>query len=250
MNLFDTFIMLGMIGGAACLMWLGYWQLVAKARRRLMPMIARECWTDAEYAEYAARLDAKTLAPSGDLAWQAHCELQRLTDGAARLATNLNGWRAQARQMDDDLERKQEQAALALAEQKQDQARALIGERRLLQERRDRLAEDIDRSETTLAGYQREITALEGRLGDDFRQAALADARIAGARDTIRARQLMHGTLAEAAMARREQRERAAGLAEAEVEALDMTERSALERDLERLEVDAELGALRARRRD
>ena len=99
-----------------------------------------------------------------------------------------------------------DQAAAALASGDESKARLLLSDRHAVQGRSSTLQEDIERSETTLDSYRREISALEDRLGTDFRRESLAQARIEGARTTIRARQLMHGTLAEAAMAKLEKK--------------------------------------------
>jgi phage shock protein A len=215
-------------------------------RKAVLPMVKREAWTDAEYRDYRRKLDTHGEAVSGSLTWQAHSELQRMTDGASRLAASLITWKEQVATLDADAARLQGRAAAVLASGDEGQAKQLLADRRAVLGRRASLKDDIDRSEATLDSYRREISALEGRLSDDLRRESLAKARIEGARDTIRARQLMYGTLAEAAMARREAREREATLAEAEVEALGMGSRDTLAGELENLEIERDLDGLRA----
>ena len=217
-----------------------------RMRKALMPIVPREQWTDAEYREYVRKTEERDQAGGGGLNWQAHCELQRMSERAADLATTLVSWRSQVAGLEADAARLQERAATALSAGDEPRARQLVADRRTVLARRDTLDEDIERGEATLDGYRREIAALESRLGEDFRRESIARARIDGARDTIRARQLMYGTLAEAAMARTERREREADLAEAELEALDMQNQPpSLAGALEELEIERDLQQLR-----
>ena len=234
-------------GGMLCLALYAGGALRRSVRKAILPMVKREEWTDAEYREYSRKLDKQDEAISGSLTWQAHSELQRMTDGASRLATSVIAWKSQIALLDADAARLQERAAGILASGDEGRAKQLLADRRAVLGRRASLQEDIDRSEATLDSYRREISALEGRLGDDLRRDSIAKARIDGARDTIRARQLMYGTLAEAAMARREAREREATLAEAEVDALDMGSKTTLSDRFEDLEIERDLDTLRAR---
>ncbi|WP_265564275.1 hypothetical protein [Sphingomicrobium arenosum] len=245
MDALDLLFLTGTVVGIATLAWMGFGQLLAKARRRVLPMVVREQWTDAEYRAWSKRIDsADAMAGSHGLAWQAQQELKRLTDNAARLGANITSWRAIERDLVRQASEMEADAANALAAGEEERARGLVTERRSLDRRHDALREDIAKGEETLSALCREIEALEGRIGDDFRREVLAQARIASARDTIRARQLVHGTLAEAAMAKAEARERAARLAEAQVEALDLGAGC----DLEALEVERDLDRLRAPR--
>lgn len=245
----SSLLLLAAVGGFFALAWLGYLSLMRKARRAVMPLVAREHWTNAEYREHERKLaERDRLAGAGSLTWQAHNELKRMTDTAANLATKLVEWRRQHDAMTDEATLLEEQAAQALQAGDEAKARALVLNRRATEARQQAVARDIADSEATLDRYRREIAALENRLGDDMRRESIANARIAGARDTIRARQLLHGTLAEAAMAKLEEKEWCASVAEAEVEAYDMTTRPALDREIEALEVETELDRLKSRK--
>ncbi|MEM1051264.1 MAG: hypothetical protein AAGI28_04140 [Pseudomonadota bacterium] len=216
-----------------------------RVRKSALPIVPREEWTDAEYQEYSRRLNEESKQINGGLTWQAHCELQRMTDRAAQIANSLLQWRDQIRLLDEDAAKLEQQAKTALATGDESKARQFLKDRRALIPWRAALEKDIEVSETTLAGYRREITELESRLSDDMRREAIASARLNGARDTIRARQLMYGTLAEAKMAKLERKEQAADLAEAKVDALNFGKKVTLYDELEELELERDMEALR-----
>lgn len=216
-------------------------------RKTSLPMVVRENWTSREYQDYLRKTAERDEAMSGSLNWQAHCELQRMSEAASTLSTSLIDWRTQLAGLKAEASRLEERAAAALACNDESKARLLLADRRAVQGRYATLEEDIERSETTLDSYRREISALEDRLGTDFRRESLAQARIEGARNTIRARQLMYGTLAEAAMAKLEKKEQEATLAEAKVAALNLAATSPLVGELDQLELERDLDALRVR---
>lgn len=218
-----------------------------RVRKVIFRFVARENWTSREYQEDLRKTKDRDEAAFGSLNWQAHCELQRMSDAASALSASLINWRTQLGGLEAEASRLEERAAAALAAEDESKAKLLLADRRAVQGRYATLQEDIERSETTLDSYRREISALEDRLGTDFRRESLAQARIEGARNTIRARQLMYGTLAEAAMANLEKKEREATLAEAKVEALDIAAIPPLVGELEKLELERDLDALRAR---
>lgn len=218
-----------------------------RVRKLLFPLVVRENWSSREYQDHLRKTREHDEAMNGSLNWQAHCELQRMSDAASTLSTSLIDWRTQLTGLEAEASRLEERAAVALASGDESKAKLLLADRRAVQGRYSTLEEDIERSETTLDSYRREISALEDRLGTDFRRESLAQARIEGARTTIRARQLMYGTLAEAVMAKLEKKEQEATLAEAKVEALEIAATSPLVGELEKLELDRDLDALRAR---
>ena len=216
-------------------------------RKTSLPMVVREDWSSREYRDHLRKTQEWDQPMSGSLNWQAHCELQRMSDAASTLSASLIDWRTQLAGLEAEASRLEQRAAAALAADDERKARLLLTDRRAVKGRSATLQEDIERSETTLDSYRREISALEDRLGTDLRRESLAQARIEGARNTIRARQLMHGTLAEAAMAKLEKKEQEATLAEAKVEALDLAATSSLVGELEKLELERDLDALRVR---
>ena len=216
-------------------------------RKTSLPIVVRENWSSREYRDHLRKTQEWDQAMSGSLNWQAHCELQRMSDAASTLSASLIDWRTQLAGLEAEASRLEQRAAAALAADDERNARLLLADRRAVKGRFATLQEDIERSETTLDSYRREISALEDRLGTDFRRDSLAQARIEGARNTIRARQLMYGTLAEAAMAKLEKKEQEATLAEAKVEALDLAATNSLVGDLEKLELERDLDAMRVR---
>lgn len=218
-----------------------------RVRKLVFPLVGRENWSSRDYSDDLRKAQDRDEAMSGSLNWQAHCELQRMSDAASTLSTSLIDWRTQLAGLKAEASRLEERAAAALASRDESRAKLLLTDRRAVQGRYATLQEDIERSETTLDSYRREISALEDRLAADFRRESLAQARVEGARTTIRARQLMHGTLAEAAMAKVAKKEQEANLAEANVEALDLAATTPLVGELDRLELERELDALRAR---
>lgn len=216
-------------------------------RKTLFPIVVRENWTSREYRDDLRTTRERGESMSGSLNWQAHSELQRMSDAASTLSTSQIDWRTQLAGLEAEASRLEERAAAALGSGDESKAKLLLADRRAVEGRCATLQDDIERSETTLDSYRREISALEDRLGTDFRRNSLAQARIEGARSTIRARQLMHGTLAEVAMAKLEKKEQEATLAEAKVEALDLAATPSLVGELEKLEIERDVEALRAR---
>jgi phage shock protein A len=239
-----------LLGVAGILMVLvaGAKELMRRVRRLLLPAIVREKWTADEVEYRSKRERERDQRDSGSLLWQMHLELERLTTNAASMITNRKTWHDQldllARQAADCTE----QARLALACGQEDQARQALGERESLEARRAEIQTDVTRLDAVLAKCRRDMAELENRIADDLRRSTVAESRLTAARDSIRARQLVYGTLTEAAMARAERTEQEADLAEGAADALALGRGSYLDREFAKLEQDAALEEARRAR--
>ncbi|MEO7787796.1 MAG: PspA/IM30 family protein, partial [Sphingomicrobium sp.] len=143
-----------------------------------------------------------------------------------------------------------EKAELALSKDREDLARAALGERQKAADMALGLREEIGVIEQTLKGYEADIAKLQGKLREArARQNAIAT-RIESAVTRARTSEMLNGSRTEDAFSRFEVLERRADFAEGRADALGMTGPKSLEEEIADLRssdsVDAELEAMKA----
>ena len=140
-------------------------------------------------------------------------------------------------------------AELALSKDREDLAKAALGERQKATEMAEGLHSELDQIELVLRGYEADIAKLQAKLREArARQNAIA-ARFESAITRARTSEIMHGSRTQDAFSRFELLERRADLAEGQAEALGMGPMS-LEDEIAELQsaqaVDRELEAMKA----
>jgi phage shock protein A len=143
-----------------------------------------------------------------------------------------------------------EKAELALSKDREDLARAALGERQKAADMAAGLRDEIAVIDQTLKGYEADIAKLQGKLREArARQNAIAT-RIESAVTRARTSEIVHGNRTEDAFSRFEILERRADFAEGRADALGMTGPKSLEEEIAELRasdsVDAELEAMKA----
>src|SRR6476620_8768097 len=138
-------------------------------------------------------------------------------------------------------------AELALSKDREDLAKAALVERQKAAEMAEGLRDELSQLEQVLKGYEADIAKLQGKLREArARQNAIA-ARFESAVTRARAREIMHGSRTEEALAKFEILERRADFAEGRCDALGIT---SLEDEIDQLKagekIDAELEAMKA----
>jgi phage shock protein A len=141
-------------------------------------------------------------------------------------------------------------ATLALDKDREDLARAALGERQKAADMADGLRGELDQFETVLRGYEADIAKLQGKLREArARQNAIA-ARFESALTRARTSEVMNGSRTLDAFAKFEVLERRADFAEGRADALALTGPKSLEEEIAELKaaeaVDAELEAMKA----
>ena len=143
-----------------------------------------------------------------------------------------------------------EKAELALSKDREDLARAALGERQKAADMAAGLRDEIAVIEQTLKGYEADIAKLQGKLREArARQNAIAN-RIESAVTRAKTSEMLNGERTEDAFSRFEVLERRADFAEGRADALGMTGPKSLEDEIADLRasdsVDAELEAMKA----
>ena len=143
-----------------------------------------------------------------------------------------------------------EKAELALSKDREDLARAALGERQKAADMATGLREEISVIEQTLKGYEADIAKLQGKLREArARQNAIAS-RIESAVTRAKTSEMLNGNRTEDAFSRFEVLERRADFAEGRADALGMTGPKSLDEEIAELRasdsVDAELEAMKA----
>jgi phage shock protein A len=143
-----------------------------------------------------------------------------------------------------------EKAELALSRERDDLARAALGERQNAAEMAEGLRAEVDQIEQLLRGYEADIGKIQSKLGEARgRQNAIA-ARLESAVTRARASEILNGERTRDAFSRFEILERRADFAEGRAEALGLTVPKDLEEEIAEIraagKVDAELEAMKA----
>ena len=145
-----------------------------------------------------------------------------------------------------------EKAELALSRDREDLAKAALGEKQKAGDMATRLRGEIKTLEDTLAGYEADITKLQTKLREARGRQSNIATRLESAENKYRLRAMTHGERTADAFSRFEELERRVDVAEgrADAAALGAGQRT-LEDEFADLRgsdsVDAELAALKAR---
>jgi phage shock protein A len=169
---------------------------------------------------------------------------------AARSIADIKEMRRAVARLDDLQANWSEKAGLALEKDREDLARAALGERQKAVEMADGLRAEMDEITAVLRGYEADIARLQAKLSEArSRQAAIAS-RLESAVTRAKASEMLHGSRTEDAFARFEILERRADLAEGYADALGLTGSKSLEEEFAELKaaekVDAELETMKA----
>jgi phage shock protein A len=168
---------------------------------------------------------------------------------AARAIADIKEMRRACGRLDEIQTDWTAKAELALSKDREDLAKAALGERQKAAEMAEGLHSELDQIEQVLRGYEADIGKLQAKLREArARQNAIA-ARFESAITRARTSEIMHGSRTQEAFSRFELLERRADLAEGQAEALGMGPMS-LEDEIAELQsaqaVDRELDAMKA----
>jgi phage shock protein A len=166
---------------------------------------------------------------------------------AARAIADIKEMRRAVSRLDEMQVDWTAKAELALSKDREDLAKAALGERQKAAEMAEGLGAELDQIEQVLRGYETDIAKLQAKLREArARQNAIA-ARFESAMTRAKAREIMHGSRTEDAFSKFELLERRADFAEGRCEALGI---SSLEDEIHELQgshaVDRELEAMKA----
>ena len=169
---------------------------------------------------------------------------------AARSIADMKEMRRAVERLDGIQDNWTEKAQLALEKDREDLARAALGEKQKAADMAGSLREEMAQIEAVLRGYEADIARLQAKLAEArSRQASIAN-RLESAVSRAKASEMLHGGRTEDAFSRFEQLERRADLAEGYADALGMTGPKGLEEEIAELraadQVDAELELLKA----
>ena len=143
-----------------------------------------------------------------------------------------------------------EKAELALSKDREDLARAALGERQKAADMATGLREEISVIEQTLKGYEADIAKLQGKLREARARHNAIASRIESAVTRAKTSEMLNGNRTEDAFSRFEVLERRADFAEGRADALGMTGPKSLDEEIAELRasdsVDAELEAMKA----
>ena len=169
---------------------------------------------------------------------------------AARSIADGKEMRRAIGRLDELRESWTEKAELALSKDREDLARAALGERQKAADMAVGLREEIAVIEQTLKGYEADIAKLQGKLREARARQNAISSRIESAVTRAKAREMVNGSRTEDAFSRFEVLERRADFAEGRADALGMTGPKSLEEEIAELRssdsVDAELEAMKA----
>lgn len=233
--------------GALCLLaamvvavWAGPQLLRRRLRQAILPMVPRDRWSAADRADRAA-IERAREEEGGGLISQAQRELDRLTANVLSIKQQIIACDRQIEQVQAQATASTEQMRHALAAGDTREARRLVADVEVLEDR----AKGVDRDRAELRVLyetaRHEMLGYEAQIEDGMRRAALAQARLDTAHNSIRARRLADGSFKETAIARIERAEREAELAEAAAEALTLGDPDPLSRDFARLREQVDL---------
>ncbi len=171
---------------------------------------------------------------------------------AARTIADQKEMRRYVAKLETMQESWHEKAELALSRDREDLAKAALGEKQKAGDMATRLKAEIATLDATLAGYEADITKLQTKLREARnRQSSIAN-RLETAENKFRLREMTHGERTADAFSRFEELERRVDFAEGRADAAAMgAGRRTLEDEFADLRgsdaVDAELAALKAR---
>jgi len=176
--------------------------------------------------------------------------LVELRATAARSIADMKEMRRALGRLDQLQANWTEKAKLALSRDRDDLARAALGERQKAAEMANGLRTEVEQIEQVLRGYEADIGKIQAKLREArARQNAIAT-RLESAVTRAKARELLNGGRTQDAFSKFEILERRADFAEGRAEALGLTGPKDLEEELAEIKaaekVDAELEAMKA----
>ena len=176
--------------------------------------------------------------------------LVELRATAARSIADMKEMRRALGRLDQLQANWTEKAELALSRDRDDLARAALGERQKAAEMADGLRTEVEQIEQVLRGYEADIGKIQTKLREArARQNAIAT-RLESAVTRAKARELLNGGRTQDAFSKFEILEKRADFAEGRAEALGLTGPKDLEEELAEIraaeKVDAELEAMKA----
>ena len=143
-----------------------------------------------------------------------------------------------------------EKAELALSKDREDLARAALGERQKAADMALGLRDEIKLIDDTLKSYEADIAKLQGKLREARARQNAISSRFESAVTRAKAREMVSGNRTEDAFSRFDVLERRADFAEGRADALGLTGPKSLEEEIADLRssdsVDAELEAMKA----
>ena len=212
-----------------------------------------DIWSPEERRGFGRKLAAAAPVSSNAVVGEMQRELGKLVRNAGEVDRNLTRWRGELARIEAAQADWQDRAGLAVDKGRDQLARAALDQKAKLDPRAEGLRADIARLDDLLAGYRLDIAALENKLSESIRRHVLAQSRLEGAEDSVRARELVFGERTAAALSNLDQVERAADLAEGQAEALALGADPGLAGEFAALEqqdaLEKELAALKAVRR-
>jgi len=168
---------------------------------------------------------------------------------AARQIADIKEMRSTMLRLQDMQSSWTEKAELALSKGREDLAKAALVERQKATDIADGIAEDVAELEQVLRAYEADINRLQTKLSEARSRQNAISARMESAITRAKAREVMHGSRTQEALASFEVLERHADFAEGRADALGMGAHS-LEDQIAELKaaekVDAELEAMKA----
>ena len=168
---------------------------------------------------------------------------------AARQIADIKEMRSTMRRLEDMQASWTEKAELALSKGREDLAKAALVERQKATDIADGIREDVAELEQVLRAYEADITRLQTKLSEARSRQNAISARMESAITRAKAREVMHGSRTQEALASFDVLERRADFAEGRADALGMGANSLEDRiaELKAAEkVDAELEAMKA----
>lgn len=181
-----------------------------------------DLWTPQERRHFGRKLMANPVVSADAVVADMQRELSKLVGNAAEVEGNILKWQGELHRIELAQGDWHDRATLAIDKNRDQLARAALEQKAKLEPRAKGLREDIGRLDELLQGYRRDIGALEAKLSESVRRKVLAESRLEGAEDSVRARELVFGERTAAAMSTLHRVERAADLVEGQADALKL----------------------------
>lgn len=169
---------------------------------------------------------------------------------AARTIADQKEMRRHITKLEALQENWREKAELALSKDREDLAKAALGEKRKAGEMADRLTIEITVLDDALRGYEDDITKLQAKLREARTRQTSISSRLESAENKIRLRELTNGERVHEAFSRFDDLERRVDDAEGRADALNLGQPRTLEDEFADLRaedsIEEELAAMKA----
>lgn len=217
-----------------------------------LPADPEPIWTASEQRGFGRKLATNQPISADAIVAEMERELSRMLTNASEVEGNVARFQKDLAAIDGMRDEWTERAGVAIEKGRDMLAKSALQERQKLDARASDMRADLSRLEEVLAGYRRDVAALEAKLDDSRRRALIASSRLKSADDSVRARDLVHGERTAAALAGLDQVERTADLREGQAEALALGNNRGLAAEIAALQaddaLDRELAALKQSR--